>query len=89
MRVATNGRVRRTADEWRTIVQRFQDSGLSSRAFCRQEQVNLSSLMRWQRKLVAAGAESSFVELTAPEQTTPAWSVEVELPDGCIVRLRG
>ncbi len=89
MRVSSNGRVRRSAEEWRAVVSRYQSSGLGPNAFCQAEQVGLTSFMRWRRKLSASDAESGFVELTPPRETSTRWAVEVELPNGCIVRLRG
>jgi len=94
MQLSTNGRVRRSTEEWREIINRLEASGLSSRAFCRQEQVNLSSLMRWRRRLDSdsshkTGAEPGFVELPVPRRSTDSWAVEVELANGCIVRIRG
>jgi hypothetical protein len=90
MRVSTNGKARRSPEEWRSVINRFETSGLSTRAFCRQEEVTLSSLMRWRRKLVSADAESRFVDVTPPvARTTPGWAIEVELPNGCVVRIRG
>jgi hypothetical protein len=89
MQVSKNGRVRRSPDEWRSVVDRFEASGLSSRTFCRQEQVNLSSLIRWRRKLGRRVDDSGFVEVSTPASPGSSWAVEIELPDGCVVRVRG
>ena len=75
MRVSTNGRVRRSATEWREVLSRFQASGQGPRAFCQTEQLGLASFMRWRRKLSAGDAEtgdaeSGFVELTPPRETS-------------------
>lgn len=36
MRVLADGRVRRAETEWRGLVERFEQSGLSMTAFCRR-----------------------------------------------------
>ncbi len=94
MRASSNGRARRSATEWREVLSRFQASDQGPRAFCQTEKIGLASFMRWRRKLSAGDAEagsvgSRFVELTPPREISTCWAVEVELPNGCIVRLRG
>ena len=39
MRVLADGRVRRTAAEWRVVLEKFEASGLSALAFCRRERL--------------------------------------------------
>lgn len=84
----SNGRVRRGPDEWRTILERYNDSGLGRREFCRKEKLNLTSFQRWQKRLGEPKPQSQFVEVT-PVQETSSWAVEIELATGTIVRLRG
>ena len=62
--------VRRSAEEWRAIVSRFERSGQTSRQFCSAEQLAPSTFALWRRRLrgPAAGSESNgaarFVELS-------------------------
>ena len=53
MRSRSNGNVRRTASEWREILDRFEKSQLSPQAFCRKESLGAESFRRWRIKLVA------------------------------------
>jgi hypothetical protein len=82
------GRVRRDVAEWREVLERFERSGLSRQAFCRREGIARTSLENWQRKL-RSGAVPGFVELTSPQGKPEGWAVEVELPNGVVLRVRG
>ena len=92
----TPRRKRRTEKQWTEILQRFEVSGLSSREFCKREGLHPSSLQRW-RSRCGRAREPQFVELTppstpaAPAATTSStsWSLDLSLPDGTCVRLRG
>ncbi len=91
------GRVRRTETQWRQILRQYERSGLSAAAFCRRQSLTLSSLRRWQKKL---GAESpsitppsddtrEFVEVAMSESPSAFWAIEIEMPDGRVLRMRG
>jgi hypothetical protein len=85
-------RKRRTQAQWNALLRRFATSGLGSREFCRREGVALSSLQRWRGRLGEPSSAPGFVELTgapaAPsEQET--WTVELTLPSGVSLRVRG
>jgi len=92
MRVMSNGRVRRTEDEWRNLVSRFRKSGMSAREFCRKERLKVSSLQRWRGRLEEAGVRQDFVAVvpaTVPIGSSRSWVVEVTLPDGSRLRFQG
>jgi hypothetical protein len=42
----------RGQEEWREIIGRFVDSGLSGRAFCHREQLSMSAFHRWRTALM-------------------------------------
>lgn len=91
MGVQYRGRTRRGESEWRRLVGRFESSRLDALSFCEKESISLSSLQRWRRRLgeVESGA---FVEVPVPAASSTrreAWSLEVELPDGIVLRFRG
>lgn len=86
MRVLSNGRVRRSQDEWSEIIGRFAGSGLGEREFCRQEKINKNSFKRWHKRL-AASKQSDFVDVTPIQESSSSWAVEVELANGTIVRI--
>ena len=94
---------RRTAAQWRKLIERFERSGQTRGKFCTAHGLALSTFDLWRRKLGAPPAavdeahpEALFVELTNPAQTltaptssqTDAWEVEVELGAGVVLRLR-
>lgn len=90
MQVMSNGRVRRNEGEWREIVARWKKSGQKPAAFCRREQLRLSSFLRWQRKLDSAGDVDGFVPVTTKAApATSAWTLEIVLPNGCELRFEG
>ena len=99
----TRHRVRRTAAQWRKLIERFDRSGQTRGKFCAANGLALSTFDLWRRKLGEAQApaddahpESLFVELTnatepAGSRTaagTSGWEVELELGAGVVLRLR-
>jgi len=89
MQVMANGRCRRTESEWRQILTRFGRSGQTGRDFCRTEGIQLSSFQRWHQRLGAVPSASDFVTVTAAPPASPAWNVEVKLPNGVCLRFQG
>ena len=94
-------RARRTAAQWRKLVERFERSGQTRGQFCTAHGLALSTFDVWRRKLGAtpvgeAHPEALFVELTSPAQMAPsppssgtgAVEVELELGAGVVVRVR-
>jgi transposase-like protein len=85
-------RIRHSADQKRAILRRFQQSGLSPAEFCRREGLSLSTFQRWRHDLTAGPTPQGFVELLAPAEadpTTGSWSLELDLPGGLCLRIRG
>ena len=64
--------------EWAARIQDCRSSGLSVRAWCRQEEINAATYYRWERELLTDvrrnGAPPStavtFAELPAPKQVS-------------------
>ena len=90
MKISSNGKIRRTEDEWQAIFSRFRESGMTEAAFCRRENIAKSSFSK--RKAVARvqRREPAFVELTQPSRTVEASASECEmlltLPGGATLR---
>ena len=99
----TRRRARRTAAQWRKLIERFDRSGQTRGNFCTANGLALSTFDLWRRKLGEAQApadeahpESLFVELTNATESpgsrtavgTGAWEVELELGAGVVLRLR-
>ena len=82
-------RRRRSRADWVKIVDRFDESGLSIRDFCKRESLALSSFQRWHRRL-ATTEKAPFTEIVRPVAVAPErWPVEIEFPSGVVLRLRG
>jgi hypothetical protein len=86
MHVSSNGKVRRNADEWREIIARFGGCGLNRREFCHREKINKTSFDRWYKRL-RAKEQGGFVEVAPSGEDSCSSAVEIELPDGTIVRV--
>ena len=64
--------------EWAARIQDCRSSGLSVRAWCRQEEINAATYYRWERELLTGvrrnGTQPSttvtFAELPAPKQVS-------------------
>ena len=76
MRVLSEGRVRRIESEWRSMLARYERSGLPESAFCWQSKLSRNAIRRWRRRLSSAAVPSpTFVEWIVPSEIaedTPA-----------------
>jgi len=83
---------RRTAKQWRAIIQRFDAGGLNQSAFCKRENLVLETFRRWRRHFLAEGHQNGFIELRpAPSPQAPTqdgWTIEIDLPGVGTLRLR-
>ena len=72
---------------WREVVGRQEKSGLSVRAFCRQEDVCAHTLYIWRRRLANRRPVSFAVVRVRPESQQPACTLELILPGGEQLRI--
>ena len=90
MRVSSNGKVRRSGGEWQAICERFVQSGLGPKQFCQREAIALGTFKKWYPRCVETRPQpGAFVELVSPPAQREPWAVEVELPSGVRLRVRG
>jgi len=90
MRVTANGHRRRSAAEWHGIIERYRQSGLGINEFCAQEGVTVSTFELWYRRHRRTEHRTGqFVEVKPPGAAAGLWAMEVELPGGVRLRLRG
>ena len=82
----------RGEEYWRGMLRRFAASGLSVRAFCRQEQAPESAFYFWrrtlrQREAASSGAVPAFLPVALREEIprSPA-AVAIELGSGLTIR---
>jgi hypothetical protein len=88
MKSKTSGRRQRTADEWRSILRRQAESGLTIKEFCERETVCEQNFFRQRKKLgtEAPVVTGGFVELKRL-CSEAAVRVELQLPNGAILRI--
>jgi len=97
-------RTRRSASEWRRLIEAQAASGLSQSAFCAQQGLSRATFGYWKRKLrqaesaqgPAGGSEthaSDWIDVSAllGGGAAPAgggWQIELDLGNGLCLRLR-
>ncbi len=91
--------IRRSAAQWREILQRFEHSGQTQPAFCAAEGLALSTFSLWRRKLnssrgmIPNNDAAMFValpdsDIPGPSLSTIQWDVELQLGADVVLRLR-
>ena len=85
-------RIRRSADQWASVLSDQRASGLSQVEFCRREGIALSTFARWRQRLSGAEKATScdepWIELSDLPATSAGWDIELDLGDGICLRLR-
>ena len=90
MREKRLGKVFRSAAEWRAIVARYKRSGLTQAAFCTQEGLALYIFKKHYRSHKEAALRlGQFLEVVPSVPAPKGWGVEVELPNGGRLWVRG
>jgi hypothetical protein len=90
MQVKANGHRRRSAAEWRGIIERYRQSGMGINEFCAQEGLRVGTFELWYRRTRRTEHRpGQFVEVKPLGAAVGLWAVEVELPGGVRLRLRG
>ena len=78
MRTLSDGRQRRSREEWQRIVSRFERSGLSENLFCEEQRLTRKTFRTWRQRLAEeGGAPPPFVEIAMPK---PAFGTSALLP---------
>jgi hypothetical protein len=90
MQVQANGHIQRSAVEWSGIIAQYRQSGLGRQEFCSQEGLTLRTFENWYRRVRQRETrKGQFLEVPAPREVTSPWAVEIELPNGVRLRVRG
>ena len=91
--------LRRSRHEWRSLLAKFDSSGLGVEAFCRREAISAASLYRWRGLLSAVGDDGetavinkapAFVDLGTLRSTAvsaPRIDLKLDLGDGLVLHL--
>jgi hypothetical protein len=87
----TRGRKIIAAARWRELVAQYEGSGLTQSKFARREGINYSTFVAWLgrcRRTRVMGRTSSprFIEAQLPAGNATPGRVEVQLPNGVVVR---
>jgi len=84
-------RVHRGEAEWRKILDRFEASGRSQEAFCREVGIPATTFQAWRRRLRhrRAAVPAQFIDVTPVTPPASRWAIEIEFPDGTTARVRG
>ena len=94
-----NTKVHRSAEQWQSLMQTYEDSGLSQQVFCQQNNIAQSTFYSWRSKLKKLSTnefepqtmQDSFIALGPPQATAKPdndWNVELSLANGVTIRLR-
>ncbi|MGB3399188.1 MAG: hypothetical protein WBA34_03330, partial [Candidatus Deferrimicrobiaceae bacterium] len=77
-------------DQWHRLVERFEAAGLSQKKFCASEGLNENTFRLWRSRVRSARNVSvPFVEVVPVTAAESPWAIELELPSGVKLRLRG
>lgn len=94
MRTLSDGRQRRSRREWKKIVDRFEQSGLSENRFCIEQKLTRKTFRAWRQRFAdEADPAPDFVELVTPGPAddlgqTKERHFELSLPGGVTLRWR-
>ena len=89
---------RRNATQWKALINKWQQSGLTIAEFCKTQGLHQSGFYAWKKKLSSCGEvdngnvseELPWLQLpqTHAEQTGTGWDMELSLPGGVVLRMR-
>jgi transposase-like protein len=76
---------RLSPDQWRSIFNRFEKSGLTIKDFCHKENLAQATFSKWRSQIRQDSGPSGFIELQSspdPSPTALTWSLQIDLPGG-------
>jgi len=86
---------RRSAEEWRTVIDEQSASALSAPQFCKQHNIGYASFCQWRKRLSQSSIPepaqpvTNFVAVTpfSSQSEDPSWLVELELGSDIVLRV--
>lgn len=89
-------RTRRTAEQWRALIEEQASSGQSQSEFCKRKRLSLSTFTNWKRTLSLASSDrkesapapSPWIDLGSVGAKGSGWEIELDLGGGVCLRLR-
>ena len=97
MTIERKANQRRSREEWHSILQEQQQSGLTQSQFCQSRGLSLASFYSWKQKLkpvspdpIQTSSQESWLELPVQGAKTSdsSWDIELKLPGNIILRMR-
>jgi len=92
-----NKRQRRSREEWHSLIEEQNDSGLSAPAFCKQQNISYERFCVWSRRFqsdiprrveeVPAQSQSSFIDLSHLSSPPTHWRITLKLGNGVELEL--
>ncbi len=76
------------ARERKAMIEAYEQSGLTQKAFAQREGVKYSTFTAWllrYRQQATEPTKSTFAEVRVPT-TQPRWALEIALPNGIVIR---
>ena len=80
-------RSRRSREEWRVLVDRQAESGMTARRFCEVEGISESYVHQWRRRLSPGHGVGSFLEVTSEMLQSGRVRAELDLGNGVVFRI--
>jgi hypothetical protein len=75
---------------WEHHLEKWQQSGLSQRAYCHAQHLKVHQFYYWRRRILKPEPEVSFMPVALPvEPIRSAQAVRVLMPNGFAVELKG
>jgi hypothetical protein len=73
------------------VIEKYQDSPLSQNAFCKQEDLALSTFTYWLKKYRRSQQTADFIPVKINERSPQKQSewCEIEFPGGIVIRIGG
>ena len=79
--ISTPQRIRRSRDEWQSLIEDCKHSNLEPEQYCSQHQLNLDRFRLWQRRLESNVLDGLFVEVQPDRTQDHQWTIELTLGD--------
>lgn len=80
----------RKSSFWEHHIGRWQQSGLSQRAYCRQNDLKPHQFYYWRRRTLKPRPDVSFLPVTLPvDSVRQHHGVRILMPNGCAIELEG
>ena len=75
---------------WEQHLGRWQQSGLSQRAYCRQNELKAHQFYYWRRRILKPRPDVSFLPVSLPaDPVRQHHGIRILMPNGCAVELEG